>query len=71
MEEMVRDVPGLRVLPDDYMVTSQAIVVPKGNTARLAGINRFLADVRASGFVKTTLDRANVAGVRVAPEPKR
>jgi ABC-type amino acid transport substrate-binding protein len=70
MEELVRDVPGLRVLPDDYMVTSQAIVVPKGNAARLAEVNRFLADVRKSGFVKTSLDQANVAGVRVAPEPK-
>jgi polar amino acid transport system substrate-binding protein len=71
MEELVRDVPGLRVLADDYMVTSQAIVVPKGNTARLAEINRFLADARTSGFVKMSLDKANVAGVRVAPEPKR
>ena len=71
MEEMVREVPGVRVLPDDYMVTSQAIVVPKGNAARLAEINRFLADVRGSGFVKTSLDRAKVAGVKVAPEPKR
>jgi len=71
MEEVAREVPGVRVLPDDYMVTSQAIVVQKGNAARLAEINRFLADVRASGFVKTSLDRASVAGVKVAPEPKR
>ena len=71
MEELIRDVPGLRVLADDYMVTSQAIVVPKGNTERLAAINRFLAEARTSGFVKTSLDKANVAGVRVAPEPKR
>jgi len=71
MEEVVREVPSVRVLPDDYMVTSQAIVVQKGNAARLAEINRFLADVRASGFVKTSLDRANVAGVKVAPEPTR
>jgi polar amino acid transport system substrate-binding protein len=71
MEEMVRDVPGLRVLADDYMVTSQAIVVPKGNAARLAEVNRFLAEVRTSGFVKTSLDTAKVAGVRVAPEPGR
>ena len=71
MEELARTVPGLRVLPDDYMVTSQAIVVQKGNASRLAEINRFLADVRASGFVKASLDRANVAGVNVAPEPKR
>jgi polar amino acid transport system substrate-binding protein len=71
MEELVRDVPGLRVLPDDYMVTSQAIVVPRGNTARLVAVNRFLADVRSSGFVQASLDRAKVAGVKVAPEPKR
>jgi polar amino acid transport system substrate-binding protein len=71
MEELAREVPGLRVLPDDYMVTSQAIVVPKGNASRLAEINRFLSEVRASGFVKASLDRANVAGVNVALGPKR
>ena len=71
MEELTRDVPGLRVLADDYMVTSQAIVVQKGNAARLAEVNRFLADVRTSGFVKTSLERAKIAGVRVAPDPKR
>ena len=53
------------------MVTSQAIVVRKGDQARLSEINRFLADVRVSGFVKTSLERAKVAGVSVAPEPKR
>ena len=71
MEELARDVPGVRVLADDYMVTGQAIVVQKGNASRLGEINRFLADVRASGFVKTSLERANVAGVKVAAEPKR
>ena len=68
MEELVRDVPALRVLPDDYMVTLQAIVVRKGARAQLGEINRFLADVRKSGFMKASLDRANVAGVKVAPE---
>jgi hypothetical protein len=70
MEELVRDVQGLRVLPDDYMVTLQAIVVPKGRSAQLAEINRFLAEVRKSGFVQGSLDRARVAGVKIAPEPK-
>ena len=70
MEEMVREVPGLRVLADDYMVTSQAIVVPKGNTARRQALNRFLADARKSGFVKSSIDKAKVAGVNVAPEPR-
>lgn len=71
MEELVRDVPGLRVLPDDYMVTLQAIVVPKGKAAQLAEVNRFLADVRKSGFVLSSLNKAKVAGVKVAPEPGR
>ena len=71
MEELAHGVPGLRVLPDDYMVTLQAIVVPKGQRARLAEINRFLADVRTSGFMQASLDRAKVAGVKVAPEPRR
>ena len=71
MEELVRDVPGLRVLPDDYMTTLQAIVVAKGKAAELAEVNRFLADVRKSGFVQSSLDRAKVAGVKVAPEPAR
>lgn len=70
MEELVRDVAGLRVLPDDYMLTLQAIVVPKGKRAELAEINRFLADVRKSGFMHASLTRANVAGVKVAPDPK-
>jgi polar amino acid transport system substrate-binding protein len=70
MEELVRDVPGLRVLPDDYMVTLQAIVVRKGERAKLADINRFLADVRKSGFMQASLDKARIAGVKVAPEPR-
>lgn len=71
MEELVRDVAGLRVLPDDYMLTLQAIVVPKGKTAQLTEVNRFLTDVRRSGFVQASLERAKVAGVKVAPETKR
>ncbi len=71
MEKLVRDVPGLRVLADDYMTTLQAIVVAKGKSAQLAEINRFLADVRRSGFVQASLQRAKVAGVKVAAEPTR
>jgi len=52
------------------MVTLQAIVVAKGHAPQLAEINRFLAEMRKSGFVQSSLDRARVAGVKVAPEPK-
>jgi polar amino acid transport system substrate-binding protein len=59
--------PKLRVLPDDFLVVGQAIVVEKGNAARLAELNRFLYDMRKSGFVKASLDRAKLAGVDAAP----
>ena len=71
MEEMVREVPGLRVLPDDFTATLQSIVVAKGKRAQMDALNRFLSEVRASGFVKTSLAKADLAGVTVAPEPKR
>ena len=71
MEEMVREVPGLRVLADDFTATLQAIVVAKGKRPQLDAVNRFLSEVRASGFVKTSLAKADLAGVTVAPEPKR
>jgi polar amino acid transport system substrate-binding protein len=71
MEEMVREVPGLRVLSDDFTATLQSVVVAKGKGPQLDEVNRFLADVRKSGFVKTSLAKADLAGVTVAPEPKR
>lgn len=71
MEELVREFPVLRVLSDDFMQTTQAIVVAKGKASQRAYLNGFLADVRASGFVKASLDRAKLVGVDVAPPTKR
>jgi polar amino acid transport system substrate-binding protein len=71
MEELVREFPTLRVLPDDFTHTTQAIVVAKGKRSQLTYLNTFLADVRASGFVKASLEKANLVGVDVAPPTKR
>jgi polar amino acid transport system substrate-binding protein len=71
MEELVREFPTLRVLPDDFTHTTQAIVVAKGKRSQLTYLNKFLADVRASGFVKASLEKANLVGVDVAPPTKR
>jgi len=57
----------LRALPDNFLGVEQAIVVDKSDPSRLEVINRFLEDVRSSGFVKASLDRARIAGVGVAP----
>lgn len=71
MDELVREFPTLHVLPDDFTQTTQAIVVAKGKAAQLAYLNRFLAEVRASGFVKASLAKANLVGVDVAPPTTR
>lgn len=71
MEELVREFPTLRVLLDDFTQTTQAIVVAKGKSSQLAYVNRFLAEMRKSGFVKASLDKAKLVGVSVAPEPRR
>jgi polar amino acid transport system substrate-binding protein len=67
MVEAAAREPKLRVLPDDFLVAGQAIVAQKGDPARISELNRFLDEVRASGFVKASLERAKLAGVDTAP----
>jgi polar amino acid transport system substrate-binding protein len=71
METLVSEFPGLRVLPDDFAKTTQAIVVQKGKALEVEYLNEFLTEMRASGFVQTSLERANLAGVSVAPATER
>jgi len=71
MEEAAKTSPRVRVLPDNFLMIGQAIVVEKGQASSLDEVNRFVADVRTSGFVKSSLDRAQLAGVEVAPAAKR
>jgi polar amino acid transport system substrate-binding protein len=63
--------PALRVATDNFTVLEQAIVVDKGDTARLQIINQFLNEVRASNFIKDSLARAKLAGVDPAPNKNR
>ncbi|MBF8300809.1 MAG: hypothetical protein HW394_1179 [Acidobacteria bacterium] len=65
MEELARDFPTIRVLADSFLNVGQAIVVAKGDRTRLAEVNRFLAEMRTSGFVKASIDRAKLQGVEV------
>jgi polar amino acid transport system substrate-binding protein len=71
MEELAQAFPGIRVLSDNFMVVGQAFAVPQGNRARLAEVNRLVSEVRTSGFVKASIDRANIPGSEVAPAPAR
>jgi polar amino acid transport system substrate-binding protein len=59
--------PGLRLMPDNFYGVEQAIVVPKGNAARLAIVEKFIDEARASGLIAGSISRAGLIGVDVAP----
>ena len=62
-EDAVAAAPSLRFLEGSYLDAEQSFVVRKGDTARAAAIRPFLESVRTSGFIKTAIDRAKLAGV--------
>lgn len=68
--EAQAQLPNTRVLADSFLAVEQAIIVAKGNPARLTIVDRFLDEARASGFVRAALDRAGLTGVDVAPPRK-
>jgi polar amino acid transport system substrate-binding protein len=61
----------LRALPDSFLDVDQCVVVAKGNANRLAVLEQFVGEMRASGFIKQSIDRAKLVGVSVAPVRKR
>src|SRR5262245_4572976 len=63
--------PGSRVLEDSYGSNFPALVVPKGQTARLAYISEFVEEAKAAGVVQRSIDRAGQPGYRVAAPAKR
>jgi polar amino acid transport system substrate-binding protein len=58
---------GSRVLDDHYGANINRIVIAKGNAGRLAYINEFVEEAKASGLVQRAIDRVGPAGARVAP----
>lgn len=60
-------VPGSRVLDEGFTEISLMAVVPKGQAARLAYINEFIEDAKASGLVKRIVESLGLQGVKVAP----
>ena len=59
--------PGLRLVPDNFYGVEQAVIVPKGNAARLAIVETFIDEARASGLIAESIARAGLVGVDVAP----
>jgi polar amino acid transport system substrate-binding protein len=70
-EQLLQDlarVPGLRLLPEPFMVIEQAMGCPspRGPEA-LRGLHQFVEWAKASGFVQDSLTRHGQTGARVAP----
>jgi polar amino acid transport system substrate-binding protein len=64
---MMQEMPGYRLLPDNIFDVPQTIVVGKGRTEALTTINKFIDDVRTSGFLKAAIEASRIAGLDVAP----
>jgi polar amino acid transport system substrate-binding protein len=64
---MLKDMPGYRLLPDSLFGVTQTIIVPKGKAEVLASVNRFIDDVRASGFLQSAIDKSGIVGLSAAP----
>jgi len=60
----------LRALPDNFLTVEQALIVEKGDPAKLAQIDRLIDELRSSGLIQAALDRAKLSGVAVAPARK-
>jgi polar amino acid transport system substrate-binding protein len=55
----------LRALPDSFLEVLQSFVVEKGARAKLDAIEKFVDEVRASNFIKQSIERAKLEGVGV------
>jgi polar amino acid transport system substrate-binding protein len=67
LTNIMRDLPGYRILPDNVFDVPQTVVVAKGNAKALAAVNAFIDDVRQSGFLDMALRRSGIIGIDVAP----
>ena len=68
LEADARSTPGVRLLPGRFMVIDQAMGLPKGRSAAAHQVlSRFVADMKASGFVAAALKRHQIDGAVVAP----
>jgi polar amino acid transport system substrate-binding protein len=71
LEAEAASVGRLRVLPDSFLDVDQCFVVAKGNAAALKAIEQFVNEMRASGFIKQSIERAKLIGVDVAAPRKK
>ena len=67
LTNLMKDTAGLRMLPNNLFGVPQTIIVPKGKPEALAAINRFIDDVRGSGFLQHAIRTSGIVGLEEAP----
>jgi polar amino acid transport system substrate-binding protein len=67
LTNMAAEMPGYRLLPDNIFDVPQTIILPKDKPQILAEVNRFIDDVRGSGFLAAAIERGHIPGVEIAP----
>src|SRR5689334_24664909 len=67
LTNLLKEMPGYRLLPDNLFGVTQTIIVPKGRPEVLAAINGFIDEVRASGFLQNAITKSEVVGLEMAP----
>jgi len=65
IEADAKRVPGVRVLGERFMVIRQAMGTPRGREAGARYLDAFVEEMKASGFVRRSIDRHGVDGVTV------
>jgi hypothetical protein len=63
---MLQGATDLRLLPDDLYGVEQTIIVPSGRRDALDRVNRFIDDVRTSGFLQKSIEQSGVVGIAIA-----
>jgi polar amino acid transport system substrate-binding protein len=61
----------LRALPDSFLEVDQCFIVEKGARAKLAAIEKFVSELRDSGFIEKSIKRAKLTAVDVATGKKK
>jgi ABC-type amino acid transport substrate-binding protein len=68
---VVASEPRVRVLDGSVLPVEQSIVVARQNETVVSQLDRFIDDLRVSGYLQEIVDRYTLAGVEVAPKGTR
>ena len=59
------DLPGWRIVPGSYMITVFSIGYQKDRPAGANYANKFIEEMKKSGFIQQAIERANLKGAVV------